>query len=681
MALAILRASRVPGDPGTVAFAAELGSNRYYQYVIGDGTVDGAAGFPQLAAPVYTSPVLGPVPAPAMGRVEIVIPRERLDRSNRSVQLATYRTRKKDGPAFSDIVTAAVGGPMRTDLPLPAFGMSETMLHHDEGSGYGAPAPWRGAVPMSYREVAPFSNAMLFGSLLPVLGKLATKVLPKVLPKVMPLIGKLAGAGAPGTPDLTALLQQVAGGAKDVATAPPNLEQLVKPETLQAVLQLLQQLKAPQAGGDAQAKALAADGAYSHAAVAPALLAALPALMPLLEKVATPETIKALLEHTDPTKVIGAVTEGVKAIGNLGLQHDKQENEHLRALNPMGVHAPVDDLLKGLGLGMSAGPGTWKEKGDPRYRRVETVTLTFAGASPVMIHGRSRVCYRIGEEIAFAFDVKTPRPIPDARLELIVKDPATRAVRVRRTIPVGQVANGKLPVRAALLKDDVAKLAAGEEYLVCACLMWKTRKGAIVGTSRMQLITLVGEYIFDRVGAGKVAPLNNVHTFRPFWHKVWQGSFDREHFKVDFEGKYTYVLEPTATTNAPIETTIRLEARDGRVKHGRLRSGMTTSLGSLNALIPQISTAKPLGEAQLKALAASDFVARFNTAARFRAALSGRDGVTGALWVYPEVTLHEVVLLKAASTDADAHVRDLVEEKVMFPIPASIHVIGARTTQ
>jgi hypothetical protein len=26
-------------------------------------------------------------------------------------------------------------------------------------------------------------------------------------------------------------------------------------------------------------------------------------------------------------------------------------------------------------------------------------------------------------------------------------------------------------------------------------------------------------------------------------------------------------------------------------------------------------------------------------------------------------------------------VRDLVEEKVMFPIPASIHVIGARTTQ
>jgi hypothetical protein len=89
----------------------------------------------------------------------------------------------------------------------------------------------------------------------------------------------------------------------------------------------------------------------------------------------------------------------------------------------------------------------------------------------------------------------------------------------------------------------------------------------------------------------------------------------------------------------------------------------------------------PYHEPQLSALGSSDFVGRFNTAARFHAALAGKAGVSAALWVYPEVKLHEIVLFKAASTDADSHVRELTEERVRFPIPVSIHVIGARTTR
>ncbi|MEW5918521.1 MAG: hypothetical protein AB1762_19115, partial [Gemmatimonadota bacterium] len=120
---------------------------------------------------------------------------------------------------------------------------------------------------------------------------------------------------------------------------------------------------------------------------------------------------------------------------------------------------------------------------------------------------------------------------------------------------------------------------------------------------------------------------------------------------------------------------------DERVRRGRLKSGMTTTLAALNELIPQISTGKALNEAHLEALRSSDFVARFNTAARTRAALSGKAGVSAALWVYPEVKLHEIVLFKAASTDADSHVRELTEERVHFPIPVTLHVIGARTTR
>ncbi|MFN8583670.1 MAG: hypothetical protein U0163_22165, partial [Gemmatimonadaceae bacterium] len=278
-------------------------------------------------------------------------------------------------------------------------------------------------------------------------------------------------------------------------------------------------------------------------------------------------------------------------------------------------------------------------------------------------------------------DLETPRPISDARLTLLVKNPASRKILARRTFAIPQAGAGRIGVRTALAKEDTKSLSTGEEYLVCAYLVWKNAKNKVIGTSRSQLITLIGEYIFDRVEEGTVVPLNDVAKFRPFWHKLLQGSFTTDFFKVDFEGKYYYVLEPTRAGNAPIETTTDLPDEKEKVRKGRLKSGMNTSLGALNALIPLISTGKPLNESQLGALGSSDFIARFNTAARFNATLSGKAGLTAAIWVYPEVKLQQVVLFKAASTDADAHVRELTEERVPFPMPVTLHVIGARTTK
>ncbi|MGH7712808.1 MAG: hypothetical protein ACREOG_16075 [Gemmatimonadaceae bacterium] len=687
MALALLTPSRVPGSPGTVAFRVDLGRNRFFQYSIGDETVDRDRGFPVLGAPSFTSPVLGPLPDAAFGRTMLEIPVARFDREHRSLQLTSYRNKDRHGPALSDIVRAPVTGRVPNELPPIAFSMRHDMDAYTIDTSpepLAQAASWRPARAMAYREVRPVSSAMLLGSIIPVLSGLVSKVAPVVS-------GLLKGGGGKIIGELLGGLTKAGGGT---AVAPS--EPLIKPETAALLQQLLQQLAQPATpaqpapvvgGGTATASSLVLSrkyvtaSEYSHAAVAPALLAALPALMPLLEKVLTPETIKGILDTANPTKIIGAVTDSVKEIGKLGLDFDKQSNEHLRALNPMGVHAPVDDLLKGMGFAASLGHGVTSEKGEPAYRRVESVELNFAGASPVMIHGRSRVCYRAGEQVAFALDVKTPRAISDATLALLVKNPETRKILVRKSFPVAQIQNGRLPKRAELTASEIKELSTGEEYLVCAYLTWKNSKGKVIGTSRTQLITLVGEYTFDRVEEGSVVPLNDVSKYRAFWHKVWQGSFTKDFFKVDFEAKYYYVLEPKGDRNAPIETKLSFADEKERVRHGRLKSGMTTTLAALNDLIPQISTGKGLNEAQLSALRSSDFVARFNTAARTRAALSGKAGVSAALWVYPEVKLHQVVLFKAASTDADSHVRELTEERVHFPIPVTLHVIGARTTQ
>ena len=678
MALALVRPSRMPATPGTVALQIDLGSNRYYQYSIGDDSTTRDNGFPVLDTPTFTSPVLGPLPESSFGRLLLEVPSTRFDRDHRTIQLTSFRTKLRDGPAVSEPQHVTVTSPARGDFPLPVWGDDSSLPHlrapapslrqpmNTHSMDASPPAPWRYAEPMGYREVRPMSSAMFLGQLLPMLAS----VIGKVAPIISAIAKSPAGAPTAGAP--------ATGGT---ATASPSL---LTPETIKLLTDLLQQLAAPAAS---TTKSLSVPQRYveateySHAAIAPALLAALPALMPLLEKVLTPETVKAILDTANPTKIIGAVTDSVKEIGKLGLDFDKQSNEHLRALNPMGVHGAVDELLQGMGFASSATPGATKERSEPAYRRVESVELNFVGASPVMIHGRSRVCYRKGEDIAFAFDVKTPRTISDASVAVLVKDPSTRNILVRKRIAVTQIVNGRLPARIAFSGDDLKSVASGEEYLVCAYLTWKNARNKIIGTSRTQMITLIGEYIFDRVEHGSVVPLNDVAKFRPFWHKAWQGSFDTALFKVDFEGKYIYALEPKRTANAPIETTLSSEGSEGHVRKARLRTGMTTSLSALNALIPLISNGQSLNEAQLSALSASDFVARFNTGARFNAVLSGRPGVTAALWIYPEVNLHEVVLFKAASIDADAHVRELVEERVKFPIPVTVHVIGTRSTQ
>jgi len=729
MALAILRSSRIPAGSGA-AFDVEIGSNRFYQYAIGDATVGSDRGFPVLGASSFTSPLVGPLPLDARGRARLEIPAERFDREHRYVQLKSFRNREGEGPAVSDIVKVAVVSHGGADLPPIAFGLSHDMKTAN-AVRTSRRASWQRPVAMQYREVA-VSRGMFLDKLVPLLGGLAKQVLPKLgallaedkkdetgatngagtangagaangsgaagggglITFLTDLIGKTGGSGAsngggasdsanPGKAGDTA-----SGNGSGTATqgTPPTAP---KPDTVQLILQFIQQLKdaskrAP--AGDAKAAALsrayASPEEYSHAAVAPALLEALPALIPLLEKVLTPETIKSILEHTDPTRWVGAVTDGIKEIGKVGLDFDKQSNEHLRALNPMGVHAPVDDLLKSMGFASAMAAGVVREQGEPAYRRVESVRIDFAAVSPVTINGRSRVCYRAGRDIAFTIGVKTPRPILDGLLTLLVKDPATRKILVRSSARFSQRETGGAPVRLALSAGETSGLSAGEEYLACAYLTWKNARGKRIGTSRSQLITLIGEYAFDRVEEGRVLPLNDVAKFRSFWHRIWQGAFTESIAKTELEGKYYVILEPGREDNAPIATETKIvEANRGaRAQLVRLRSGMTMGLGALNALIPQVSTGRPLPAAQLAALRSSEFVKRVRAVARFSAGLTGRPRIGGALWVYPEVKLSRVVLLKAATIDPEGHVRELTEEPVVFPIPAVMHVIGARTT-
>jgi hypothetical protein len=668
MALAILRFQGVEGD--RALFSLEAGANRWYAFAVGAGEADRAHGFAVLRDPVYTSPP-AQLPADGLGRGTVEVPLAHLSRGARHVQVATWRSPRRDGPALSDIVAVPVPRPL-PDEPLPAltFGMGIPMQA----------TPSRAlAVPYAPRRERPLSSAMFLQHL--------ASLLPTLLPMVGQVVGGLMGGARP--------VPAAGGGGGGTATAAPP-QALISPQTAQLLQQLVQQLLAAASGGGgaaasaspaaaapgggaagAVAPAVRAQGLSraqprSEAFVAPALLAALPALMPLLQNVLSPQTIQSVLQTADPNRLLATITNGLVDLGKLGAQIQQQEMQHLERLNP-GVTNDAATLLL-ASMGMSA-------PREARYRRVESVALDFAAVRPVMLRGRERVVYRTGMDLAFPLDLRTPKPIRDATLRLAVKDARTLEVKAERSFALPFSEAGPLSVVPSLTAGQTAGLRAGEEYIVCVTMTWKNRAGRAVGTSRQHLVTLAGEYLFDSVGeGGEALPLNDVARHRDFWHRVWRGTFSGEYRKRTWEARYHYSLDAAGHANGRMETVTREDADEGRERTGRLKSGMSLSPYVLNALLPQLSdSAQPLSEAEMEALRAPEFAERFAQSARTQLQFRGRDGEEAACWVFPEVRLQEVTLRRIVRAGGDGQALELAEHRVRFPIPSHIHFVGTRS--
>jgi hypothetical protein len=682
MALAFIELDGIDG--GAVHFRIDIGTNRYYSYAVGNGERPvSVEGFKVLGERSYESPLAGPLPPSALGRAVLDIPMERFQRDNEHVQLVSFRTQQLGGPAVSDLVHVPRGGAyFGNGLPPITFS--------------AAPPPLE-TVPV-WHERAPVSTAMFLDALAGIVSKVA--------PMIGPILGNLFG-GAGGTggaaggigPLLGSLLG--GGGAAGGASAgpPPALGAVIQkaatPENLKLIADLLQSLLGdgakqngtPPAKPDgtqqaSQSSAFATDARYSQAFIAPAVLAALPALMPLLQQVLTPETVKTLIQTADPTKVLGMVSQGIQELAKLGLQGQKQEMEHLEKLNPGTATPDLIQLLEGMGLSTSMATQLPRNAATPKlaFARVEAVRLHFADLVLQPLAGRPTAAFRNDRQLAFPLTVETPRPVGRATLQLEVKEPRSLRCLFRRSFPVEEVTTGRISAMPIVPVDQAARLRPGADYLVCASLVWRGKGNRRVGTSITQLITIVGELAFDRIEQStELVPLNDVERYREFWHKAWQGSFDRERRKVVFNCKYEYALDPKRQANAQMETVTDTEQATVSHEVGRLRSGLVLSLYRLSDLTAQLGAGPPLGPTEIEALKTPEFAARFSQAARTQVSFRGRPGDSAALWVFPEVKVQQVVLRGAEEVNEAGHVVRFAERRVPFAMPALIHVIGVAT--
>lgn len=401
-------------------------------------------------------------------------------------------------------------------------------------------------------------------------------------------------------------------------------------------------------------------------------------LMPLLQQVLTPETVQMVMQTLSPAKLLGAVTDGITQISKVNLEHKKQDQGHMENLIANSGDAAMEQWAYGQAL-VNALAGSHQAL---EYRRVGRVRLEFAEVTPLMLHGRSRVLYHQDHDISFPLTLDTHRPIAKGTLQLLVKDPETLEILIERKYRVEDVEAGPLAVTPKLSREDLEMLEPNEDYLVTVALIWRgsskrDRRQRRIGTSMIQMITLVRDYCFDRIeGQKESVALRDVDRYRAYWHKVWQGQLSSGRRRLKLDCKYYYTLERDRTVLAKMETLTRIQ-RVGDTRHeGQLKAGLVLNPERLNELLGQISDHSPLDEEQLAALLNSDNIGLFNSVARTEVRFKGRRGDGVALWVYPEFKISRVLLKKAAEINDNGHVTELEEYPAHFPIPAKAHFIG-----
>jgi hypothetical protein len=400
--------------------------------------------------------------------------------------------------------------------------------------------------------------------------------------------------------------------------------------------------------------------------------------MPLLQQVLTPETIKTVMDNLPSNKILGAVTEGLKQAGGMIQESEKRTIDHLEKIMPQQTDMKeVMNLFRSLSLGMAGYSPV------PNYQRIEAVRLQLAGATPLKLNGRSRLLYSRNHEVSFAFTVTTPQTIKRATVQLVVKHPVTLEVLLEQKFPVEAIATGA-KITPKLSVEQLRTLPVNEEYLVCLYLIWSARSRKSgdtmqMGNSMTQLITLMGDYGFDRIeGQAQIVPLNDVAKFRSYWHNVWQGNFSSDVHQVALDCKYYYVLEPDRPNYARMETLVKTEMSGKREQSGKIKTGLVLTPAGLNELISQISKHPRLEPAQLSAISTSEFQERFHHCAQAQVQFKGRGRDKIALWVYPEVKIQPVILKKAERVDSTGQIVTLSDQIVWFPVPTVAHFVGTK---
>ncbi|MEO5601454.1 MAG: hypothetical protein ABIR06_11065 [Cyclobacteriaceae bacterium] len=754
MALAVLK--YLEKTDGHHVFEADIGTNTYYQYKTGKEKRK-QKGLEVVDEVNHQSAL---IKAPDFNRggfdtrFVFRIPENAINRDNRFIQLLSFKTQNQISPAISEVVTMLPSmSDFNGDYKLPKM-MTLTHTNRHSSQINTEHAPCR----IKENKV---SEAMFFNAILGALPNLLTNALPmiskfipglqKALPvveKLLPTISKIIPTDVkPGkegidqilnniSPEtIKAILEVVQGvNAKsdnsvsngkaeaksqskhshDFSINPatlmqlaPLLEKVLSPETIKAIgdnpVQLFKAIsdsavKFQKMGLDqvekvnpvmngsnldktVQGMALRSRArtlGYSEAKIAPALLAALPALMPVLEKVLSPDMINAVGEQ--PVKLFNAIADA-------GLKHTKQELDHLEKINP-GVDDPAFDLL--------AASMSIKSSVAIKAKFSNAYAIDFTDVKMISIGGKEKVVYDRRQKIHIPVKITSGErrgqkqtQIPKAIFQLIIQDGHSMSVLLEKKFRLNDITIGSPVTGITLDSDELKKLPLNRDLKLELSFHWK-KGDKIEGTFKNHYLWLSDGYVYQRSGKTiqQHFALNDVSRFRNYWHKVWEGGPETHgRWNIDFECKYYYTLNDKDTNIRKLETKKKIvsdsAAQKDQDNHRRkisakVKSGMEISLAAYNELLA-LHQLTPLIPAQLSAFLGQEFMKEAATAARVSVDFKGKKGETAALWAYPEGNIQSYILSKVTTVDPSGMITAAQEEEVFFPKFSTVHFIGTKS--
>lgn len=668
MALAYLKYEGSFGDGHQ--FSYDLGENQYFTLGVGNETRKSRRSGLRFIDDVYYTTPIQSVNEQKFGRGKISLPNERLREKQAYVQLISYADRNKTGATFSDLVSLrkmSAFNENNNDFQMPELGFSNQQTMNTINIDRR---------PLSKKEEQ-YSDSMFIQGLL--------AAIPSVISTIGPALqGIVSGAGgASGIASAISGLMSGAGGASGIAnmiggmlrgtngatSGSSNTQastsngraaiDLTSPEFLNLIKTLLEKL--PNAGTSR------AQSQYSEAKVAPALLA----LIPMLQKVLSPEVMKSVIDS--PNKMLNTIIDGTAKL-------DKQEMEHLEKLNPGVDDASVERILAGMSLSLAS-----NAKAIP-FKKISSVDFTFNLKRAESGQSQTKTFLK-GTDIRVPVTVNTPKTLPETVVQIMIKDPEKLTVFLERKFKVSMVEDNQTLDVAAIPAHDLLNVPSNKDLLLCYSIIWKNNKGQKLGVQKTTMISFTSSYMFSHVGAvvGTTAPLNDVNQHRDFWHKVWQADLKGSTRKVTFDTKYIYQLENKGPRNAQNQTKVKWDNPSDfgneRNVHGKLLSGFEASLSLINRQLPRISDYPSLTDEQLVALSSDHFMNGSAFSARTQLEFRGRSGDTLALWVFPELEVREIILKKASGADINGQPTSLAEETVYFGIPTSVHMVGVSSDQ
>jgi hypothetical protein len=687
-AMALAHLVQEEGGPGKRRFSAELGSNRFWRIAVGDDQRRKDQGLDILANPSWVSPMSGPLPPEKLGRVAIEVDEEKFDRTNRYLQMMTYRDSEQNGPAVSDILETRPSLPAPADLlgkPAPVRAYALTAPRHP-----GEPcAPGRHAMRW---QIAPRSQAMFLPAFLAPLiaaaGPVLSNALPMLASAVAPLAGNLinsllggggkesggsgkpAAGSSPGGLDTDALVKLIGELQKLAApAATPTTKSLGRAASARAVRAMTARHR--------RARTRSANRYRTQAMAVPVAL--LTQLMPLLQKVLTPETVQAIINM--PNKHMETVFNAAKEAAKLGIESHEQELEHLRKLNP-GVNDPAfDQMINELSLGLARPhPGQ-------AWRRVETVELVLDSIATVSLAGRLTALYAADRPIAFPLSVKLPLDakgqgpkLAAAKLQLQIKDQATLAVLYHQEWDVGAVEkSGPLPLAASVAPSALAGLPRGKDLIFCFALIWPNRKGEARGAPLLHLAQLAEGLVFDRIEErGAPLTLEDPGKYGDYRHDIWSNRFRSDSRRVVGELVYVAALgKPEARQHLRLAADVqsRGAVRVPTRREVRIHSGLEFAIDELIRLGSLIDpAAPPLDNRMRAAITASAFSEYFNRSTRIEFDFRGRNDQTFVMRGIPVVDLARLHFLEIDQVDEHGQVRSLRPVEAQLPVPVALSV-------